>query len=176
MPDNVTVMTEFLSHQIKTPWQPMSVIIDASGKPTVVAAAFSSLPDLIAKAGGEIAVSKIRKDPQLLGVVDVVNNWIDGDVNAFDSLTVRQPGGEFMQECWKALRKVRGGTVVSYADLALKAGRPRAMRAAGTACASNLIAPIIPCHRVVRTGGDLGNYGFGVPLKRTLLEHEGITF
>ena len=169
-------MTEFLSATIKTPWQPMSVIIDASAKPTVVAAAFSTLPDLIAKAGGEISASKIRKDPQLLGVVDVVNKWIDGDVNAFDSLTVRQPGGEFMQECWKALRKVRGGKVVSYAELAAKAGRPKAIRAAGTACASNLIAPIIPCHRVVRTGGDLGNYGFGVPLKKILLEHEGITF
>lgn len=176
MPDNVIVMAEFLSAVIKTPWQPMSVIIDPVGKPTVVAAAFSSLPDLVAKAGGEIAAGKIRKDSQLLGVTQVINNWIDGDVNAFDSLAVRQPGGEFMQECWKTLRKVRGGKVVSYAELAAKAGRPKAIRAAGTACATNLIAPIIPCHRVVRTGGDLGNYGFGVPLKHTLLEHEGYSF
>ncbi len=169
-------MPQFLSHEIKTPWKNMSVIIDIEGKPTVVAAAFLPMKQLIAKAGGEIAASKIHDDVKLEGVTEVVNEWANGKLNAFDSLTVRQPGGEFMQECWKALRKVRAGKVISYADLALKAGRPRAMRAAGTACSSNLIAPIIPCHRVVRTGGDLGNYGFGVPLKRTLLEHEGITF
>ena len=167
-------MTEFLSYEIKTPWQPMSVIIEAGDKPVVVAAAFQSMPDLVAKASGKLSVGKIKKEAQLQGVTAVVNNWIDGQLDAFDSLTVRQPGGEFMQDCWKALRTVRGGTVVSYADLALKAGRPRAMRAAGTACASNLIAPIIPCHRVVRTGGDVGNYGFGVSLKRALLEHEGV--
>lgn len=167
-------MTEFLSYEIKTPWQPMSVIIEAGDKPVVVAAAFQSMSDLVTKASGKLDIGKMRKDAQLQGVTAVVNNWIDGQLDAFDALTVRQPGGEFMQDCWKALRTVRGGTVVSYADLALKAGRPRAMRAAGTACASNLIAPIIPCHRVVRTGGDVGNYGFGVSLKLALLEHEGV--
>jgi methylated-DNA-[protein]-cysteine S-methyltransferase len=126
------------------------------------------------KAGQKLNIVEYKKDAKLSGVTQIVNNWIDGDLNAFSTLKVRQPGGEFMQECWKQLRKVKGGKVVSYAQLATSAGRPLAVRAAGTACSSNLIAPIIPCHRVVKTGGQLGNYGFGLPLKAALLKHEGI--
>ena len=118
-------------------------------------------------------IADFKKDSKLAGVSAVVADWIAGDVDAFTALKVRQPGGEFTQEVWKALRKVRGGTVISYANLAAKAGRPLAVRAAGTAMAANLIAPIVPCHRVVKTGGALGAYGFGVDLKAKLLQHEG---
>lgn len=169
-------MTEHLGYEIKTPWGPMATIVDVTNSPVVIGAAFSDLPTLIKKANGKIPVVTFTKDAKLAGVTAVVNNWLDGQVNAFDSLKVRQPGGEFMQECWKSLRKVRGGTVWSYAELAEAAGRPRAIRAAGTACATNLIAPIIPCHRIVKTGGELGNYGFGLPLKHKLLEFEGVEF
>jgi methylated-DNA-[protein]-cysteine S-methyltransferase len=86
---------------------------------------------------------------------------------------VQQPGAVFMQASWNALRDVMAGTTVSYAQLAAMAGRPAAVRAAGTACATNLVAPFVPCHRVIRSDGSLGNYGFGVTLKRTLLGHEG---
>jgi len=163
-----------IAHTMKTPWVPLTIIVDVTNKPTVLAAAFVSLDELVAKAGPSVSESTIKKDSQLAGISDVTRNWIDGELNAFDVLTVKQPGGPFMQDCWKALRKVRGGKVVSYAQLAQKAGRPQAIRAAGTACSSNLIAPIIPCHRVVRTGGELGNYGFGLDLKRSLLIHEGV--
>ena len=156
---------------VRTPWRPLSVIVDVSAAPVVVAAAFQPMPELIAKAG--FSDETITSSTDLGGVSAVVGQWIDGDVDAFDRLAVRQPGGTFMQECWTALRGVRGGTVVSYGQLAGLAGRPLASRAAGTACASNMIAPFIPCHRVVRAGGDLGNYGFGVDLKRALLQHEG---
>jgi methylated-DNA-[protein]-cysteine S-methyltransferase len=103
-----------------------------------------------------------------------VNDWVDGDLDAFSQLKVLQPGGDFMQSCWKMLRKVKGGKVISYADLAQKAGNTKAVRAAGSACAKNLIAPFIPCHRVVKTGGAVGNYAFGISLKKLLLTHEGI--
>jgi methylated-DNA-[protein]-cysteine S-methyltransferase len=159
---------------LETPWKPLSMIVDLEGVDgtTVVAAAFEPMKHLVGKGG--FTPGNISSDPSLGGLSAVVADYIDGKTNAFDALVVRQPGGEFMQACWTALRKVRSGTVVSYAQLAAAAGRPAAIRAAGTACATNLIAPIIPCHRVVRTGGDLGNYGFGVPLKRTLLLHEGV--
>ena len=159
---------------LDTPWKPMSLIVDVEGDSgtTVVAAAFEPMKRLIAK--GNFTAAAITNDGKLDGITRVVADYIDGKTNAFDALAVSQPGGAFMQDCWAALRKVPAGSVVSYAQLAAAAGRPAAIRAAGTACATNLIAPIIPCHRVVRTGGDLGNYGFGVPLKRTLLLHEGI--
>lgn len=167
-------MSKIIGHEIKTPWVPMSVLVDVESKPIVVGAAFLPMPKFLRKAGQKLNIADYKKDTKLAGVTQVISNWIDGDLNAFNQLKVRQPGGEFMQQCWKELRKVKGGKVVSYAQLATLAGRPLAVRAAGTACSSNLIAPIIPCHRVVKTGGHLGNYGFGLPLKAALLKHEGI--
>ncbi|MEY4493855.1 MAG: hypothetical protein RL355_1204 [Actinomycetota bacterium] len=167
-------MSKIIGYEIKTPWVPMSVLVDVENKPIVVGAAFLPMTRFLRKAGQKLNIADYKKDTKLAGVTQVVNNWIDGDLNAFNQLRVRQPGGEFMQECWKQLRKVKGGKVISYAQLATSAGRPLAVRAAGTACSSNLIAPIIPCHRVVKTGGHLGNYGFGLPLKAALLKHEGI--
>lgn len=167
-------MSKILGYEIKTPWVPMSVLVEVEKYPVVIGAAFVPMSKFLRKAGRKINVTEFKKDAKLAGVTEVINRWIDGDLAAFNKLKVRQPGGEFMQDCWKELRKVKGGTVVSYAQLAKSAGRPLAVRAAGTACASNLIAPIIPCHRVVKTGGQLGNYGFGLPLKAALLKHEGI--
>lgn len=168
-----------LGNEIKTPWGPMAVLVEvdqngSSSKPTVIGAAFSPMNKFLTKAGQKLDVVDFQSDRKLAGVTQVVNAWLDGDLNAFTKLKVRQPGGEFTQECWAALRKVKGGTVVSYAELAANAGRPLAVRAAGTACASNLIAPIIPCHRVIKSGGRLGNYGFGLQLKAALLKHEGV--
>ncbi len=79
-----------------------------------------------------------------------------------------------MQKCWKVLRKVKGGKVITYAELAQKAGNAKAVRAAGSSCARNLVAPFVPCHRVIKTGGAIGNYGFGISLKKALLTHEGV--
>ena len=71
------------------------------------------------------------------------------------------------------MRKIPAGKTMSYAELADRAGSPAAVRAAGSACARNLIAPIIPCHRVVKTGGGLGNYAYGLHFKEELLRFEG---
>lgn len=167
-------MSKIFGYQIKTPWVPMSVLVEVEQKPIVIAAAFLEMPKLLRKTKTKISVTDFKKDSKLAGVAEIINDWIDGDLNAFSKIKVWQPGGDFIQDCWTELRKVKGGSVVSYAQLAAKAGRPKAVRAAGTACATNLIAPIIPCHRVIKTGGQLGNYGFGLPLKAALLRHEGL--
>lgn len=169
-------MSEILGYEIKTPWGPVATFVDVTNEPVVIGAAFSEIPEFLKKAGHKLNVVEFKSDPKLAGVTSVVKSWVDGDLDAFKVLKVRQPGGEFTQEVWKALRKVKAGQVISYADLAAKAGRPLAVRAAGTAMATNLIAPIVPCHRVVKTGGAIGNYGFGVNLKEKLLAHEGFTF
>jgi methylated-DNA-[protein]-cysteine S-methyltransferase len=67
------------------------------------------------------------------------------------------------------------GHTVSYRDLAERVGSPRAMRAVGTAMATNPVPIVVPCHRVLRTGGALGGYGGGLDVKRYLLELEGVT-
>lgn len=166
-------MSKILGCEIRTPWGPIATFVDVSKEPVVIGAAFSDIPKFLKSSGQKLDIADFKKDLKLAGVSAVVTNWIAGDVDAFSVLKVRQPGGEFTQAVWKSLRKVRGGTVISYADLAAKAGRPLAIRAAGTAMATNLIAPIVPCHRVIKTGGALGGYGFGIDLKAKLLEHEG---
>ncbi len=79
----------------------------------------------------------------------------------------------FRTAVYRALLEVPPGAVVTYGELARRAGRPGAARAVGSAMAENPIAIVVPCHRVVRTDGSLGHYGFGDPWKRILLEAEG---
>jgi methylated-DNA-[protein]-cysteine S-methyltransferase len=167
-------MSAILGYEIKTPWGPIATFVDVAKEPVVIGAAFSDIPKFLKKSGHKLDIVEFKSDPKLAGVSSVVKSWVDGELDAFKSLKVRQPGGEFTQDVWKALRTVKAGKVISYADLAARAGRPLAVRAAGTAMATNLIAPIVPCHRVVKTGGAIGNYGFGVELKEKLLAHEGV--
>jgi len=106
-------------------------------------------------------------------VSDLLNDYFDGDLKALDGISVRQPGERFSQSAWKAMRKISPGKTISYADLAKKSGSPDAIRAAGSACARNLIALVVPCHRIVKSGGALGNYAYGLSAKEWLLRHEG---
>ncbi|WNM24771.1 methylated-DNA--[protein]-cysteine S-methyltransferase [Demequina capsici] len=112
-------------------------------------------------------------DASLADAVGAVVAWLEGDADALLSVAVEQPGGEFFQDVWRTLRTVPAGEPVSYQELAAAAGRPRAMRAVGTACARNAVAILVPCHRVIRAGGRLGSYGFGgVGIKASMLAHE----
>jgi methylated-DNA-[protein]-cysteine S-methyltransferase len=79
----------------------------------------------------------------------------------------------FRQEVLRKLTEVPYGQVLSYKELAIRAGNPNAVRATGTAMATNPIPLVVPCHRVVRSGGVLGNYGGGVDAKVLLLQLEG---
>ena len=106
-------------------------------------------------------------------VSDLLDDYFDGDLRAIDGISVRQPGERFSQSAWKSMRKVAPGKTISYAELAKKSGSPDAIRAAGSACARNLIALVVPCHRIVRSGGALGNYAYGLDAKEWLLRHEG---
>ncbi len=84
-------------------------------------------------------------------------------------------GTPFQREIWEILRDIPPGKTMSYAEVAAKAGRPEAVRAVARACASNALAVVIPCHRVVRTGGALSGYRWGVERKAKLLAREGST-
>ena len=81
-------------------------------------------------------------------------------------------GTAFQQRVWQALRKIPVGKTVSYADIARSIGAPKAVRAVAGACAANMLAVAIPCHRVVRTDGGLSGYRWGVERKRALLDLE----
>ncbi len=105
-------------------------------------------------------------------IADAVGQWLDGSPHALTAVSAEQDGGEFFQAVWARMREIPPGEPVSYAELAAIAGRPRAVRAAGSACARNNVAPFVPCHRVVKSGGALGNYGYGLDVKAAMLELE----
>ena len=75
---------------------------------------------------------------------------------------------------WAALRTIRAGTTLSYGALARQLGRPKSVRAVGSANGANPVAIVIPCHRVIGTDGSLSGYGGGLSRKRWLLIHEGV--
>jgi methylated-DNA-[protein]-cysteine S-methyltransferase len=105
-------------------------------------------------------------------ISDLIADYFDGDLTALNAIKVRQPGAPFSQSAWKAMRRVKAGKTMSYADLADRAGSPAAVRAAGSACAKNAIVLVVPCHRIVKTGGALGNYAYGLNKKEWLLRFE----
>lgn len=82
-------------------------------------------------------------------------------------------GTAFQERVWQALREIPVGSTASYADIALRIGSPKAVRAVAQACGANSLAVAIPCHRVVRSDGNLSGYRWGVERKRQLLEREG---
>ncbi len=118
-----------------------------------------------------VEIKVVKKIPV---ISDLIADYFDGDLSAINGVKVSQPGGSFSQAAWKAMRGVRAGKVLSYADLAKNAGSPKAVRAAGSACAKNAIVLVVPCHRIVKTGGALGNYAYGTNKKEWLLRHEGL--
>lgn len=149
---------------VSTPAAPLSVVCDGD---VVVASGFLPLVDVVENVDSDVEVV----EPS--GVAfDAVSRYLDGDLEALDDVRVRQPGGAFSQNAWRAMREIPAGQTWSYRDLAAKAGKPDAIRAAGTACGRNRVAPFVPCHRVVRSDGTLGGYGFGLDVKRWLLAHE----
>ena len=81
-------------------------------------------------------------------------------------------GTPFQQAVWQALRQIPPGHTVSYSELAQRLGQPRAVRAVAGACAANVLAVAIPCHRVVRQDGSLSGYRWGLSRKQALLARE----
>jgi len=103
----------------------------------------------------------------------VLKAYFDGDLEAIDGLDVGKPGTAFQREVWAELRNIPCGTTISYAELAERIGRPKAVRAVGTANGANPISIVVPCHRVIGANGTLTGYGGGLENKRWLLVHEG---
>ena len=81
---------------------------------------------------------------------------------------------KFQSECYEALKKVPKGKVITYAGLARMVGRPKAHRAVGSAMNKNPYAPQVPCHRVVKSNGDLGGFATDIKVKIKRLQKEGV--
>jgi AraC family transcriptional regulator of adaptative response/methylated-DNA-[protein]-cysteine methyltransferase len=113
-------------------------------------------------------------DENLKAQIDDVIAFVETPARGLD-LPLDVQGTAFQQRVWSALRDIKPGSTATYSDVAEAIGRPMASRAVATACASNAIAVVIPCHRVVRSDGSLSGYRWGVDRKRALIDREKIT-
>ncbi len=102
-----------------------------------------------------------------------LREYFDGQRTDFNVPIDRSERLGFRGEVLTALEHVPFGATVTYGQLAVRAGRPKAARAVGTAMATNPIGIIVPCHRVLPSGGGIGQFGGGVPAKEWLLRREG---
>ncbi|HEX5988948.1 MAG TPA: methylated-DNA--[protein]-cysteine S-methyltransferase [Solirubrobacterales bacterium] len=100
--------------------------------------------------------------------------YFAGKLDRFDLPLDWQLSSGFRRRVLRAIDRIPYGQTRSYTEMARRAGNERAVRAAGSACGSNPIPLVVPCHRVLRTGGALGGYGGGLPMKQALLELEGV--
>ena len=127
---------------------------------------------LEAELAAEFPSATIRRD------VDALADWADAfrRYAAGEQMCLNLPldirATAFRRRVWNTLRAIPYGTTRSYQDIARAVGEPRAVRAVAQACANNPVALIVPCHRVVRSDGELGGYRWGEARKRVLLEQE----
>ena len=118
--------------------------------------------------------------PTLLqkGILSSVETWLSQFIEKKElpNIKLDLQGTDFHKDVWLALYSTKVGETISYGDLAIKAGHEGASRAVGSAMNANPVTVIVPCHRVLKSGGDLGDYsGFGgVMTKQWLLKHEAI--
>ena len=117
-----------------------------------------------------------REDPRhpvLREAVAQLAAWFAGERSRFELPLDLQAGTPFQQDVWKALLAIPRGGTTSYAELARRVGRPSAARAVGAAVGRNPLSVVVPCHRVVGSGGGLTGYAGGLERKTALLRLEG---
>lgn len=100
--------------------------------------------------------------------------YFAGELKKFDLSLEPDGGTPFQQRVWKELRRIPYGVTCSYAEIAKRIGKPKAMRAVGAANGQNPICIVIPCHRVIGADGTLTGFGGGMGRKAWLLRHEGV--
>ena len=155
---------------------PIGRLLIVQGPEGVVRVGFEEDPEdvLLAGVAARLGPRIVASDRELAATRDAVDAYFAGDDESLavpvDLSLVRS---EFRRAALEELRAVGPGHVVTYGSLASRIGHPKAARAVGSACATNPVPLIVPCHRVVPGAGGVGSYGGGPDRKRALLVHEG---
>jgi methylated-DNA-[protein]-cysteine S-methyltransferase len=165
---------DFFIDRMATPIGELIVIADADGQLRTIdwtdhEARMKKLLDRYYGKGRYTLTPK--RDPG--GLTSGMRRYFAGEIDVLAGLPVATDGTPFQQSVWKALRKIKDGTTISYSELARRIGRPKAVRAAGLANGQNPISIVVPCHRVIGANGSLTGYGGGLERKQWLLRHEG---
>ena len=117
---------------LATPLGSLNLIADEH---ILLGANLSTLKALKESLSAEDSLRNIQSVSKIPVITDLINDYFEGDLTALNAIQVRQPGAHFSQAAWKAMKKIKPGSVISYGDLAERAGSPAAVRAAGSACA-----------------------------------------
>ena len=128
------------------------------------------LQDLATRVSPRVLEAPAGLDP----VRRELDLYFEGRLREFDLALDWRLSRDFRRRALRAVARIPYGQTRSYREIARRAGNERAVRAAGTACGVNPIPIVVPCHRVLRSGGGLGGYGGGLPMKRALLRLEGV--
>jgi methylated-DNA-[protein]-cysteine S-methyltransferase len=132
------------------------------------------LPDVAAAGPPAPDVGDVLVLPRALETAAAqLGEYFEGTRRSFD-LPFELSGTPFQCDVWRSLAEIPYGETISYAELAAMVGRPGAFRAVGQANGANPLPIVLPCHRVVASGGGIGGYGGGLVLKRRLLALEGV--
>jgi methylated-DNA-[protein]-cysteine S-methyltransferase len=116
----------------------------------------------------------VRDNRKNKEVIAQLKKYLKGELKRFNGkLDLR--GTSFQKKVWSALARIPYGETRSYQEVARAIGRPKAFRAVGNANGRNAIPIILPCHRVIESGGGLGGFGHGIQIKRRLLDFESRT-
>lgn len=166
---------EFAIDRIATPIGELIVIADRDGKLRTIdwtdhEPRMKRLLDRYYRRNGYTLTAK--RDPHGLG--SAMRRYFEGDIAVLADLPVATAGTTFQTSVWQALRTIADGTTISYAELARRIGKPKAVRAVGLANGQNPIGIVVPCHRVIGSDGRLTGYGGGLERKQWLLRHEGV--
>jgi methylated-DNA-[protein]-cysteine S-methyltransferase len=130
--------------------------------------------DLLDDLAARVSPRVLESPAQLEEPRRELDLYFEGRLRAFELPLDWQLTGGFRGRVQRAIAKIPYGQTRSYTEMAGRAGNERAVRAAGTACGSNPLPIVVPCHRVLRSGGGLGGYGGGLPMKEALLKLEGV--
>jgi len=158
---------------LRTPIGEIDVVADAEGRLRVLE--FHDRPARLARALRlHHRDQTVETGPAPAAVRAGLAAYFAGELAALRTVPWTIGGTEFQHQMWRALVAIPPGETTTYAGLAQRLGRPSAIRAVGAANGANPIAVVVPCHRVIGTGGSLTGYGGGVERKRWLLAHEGV--
>lgn len=170
-------MTRLCCQQFDSPVGPLfAIVVDREGAETLAALEFS-VPSRIDRETHELRTAldaelEHARAPLHDEVERQVGAYLAGSLKEF-SLPLETPGTAFQQRVWRALCEIPFGTTCSYGQLAERIGSPGAQRAVGAANGANRVAIVVPCHRVIESGGGLRGYGGGLERKQFLLQLEG---
>lgn len=159
-------------NRVDSPLGPLLIAADDEAIRLIEFASEERSERQLARVSEQIGQAAIERDSPLLArLVEELDAYFAGSLTQF-TVPWRTCGTAFQQRVWRELAKVPCGQTRSYAAMARAIGQPKAVRAVGTANGANPISIVLPCHRIVRSGGALGGYGGGLDRKRWLLDHE----